>query len=60
MANSYKYAELTDVARKKGFKRSNDILRWLDEKKDSGEEVVEIWVMQAKLALLIDDLEVEE
>lgn len=60
MANSYKYAELIDAACKKGLKRSNDILRWLDEKKDSGEEVVEIWVMQAKLALLIDDLEVEE
>ncbi len=60
MANSYKYAELSDTARKKGIKRAKDIFRLLEEKKDSGEEVVEIWVMQAKLALLIDDLEVEE
>jgi hypothetical protein len=54
--NSYKYAEQSDQARIKGLKEARKILKYV-EKQDS---VVEKWAMQAKLAILIDILEVEE
>ena len=54
--NIYKYAEQSDQARIKGLKEARNILKYV-EKQDS---VVEKWVMQAKLAMLIDILEVEE
>ena len=54
--NSYKYAEQSDQARIKGLKEARNILKYV-EKQDS---VIEKWVMQAKLAILIDILEVEE
>ena len=54
--NSYKYAEQSDQARIKGLKEARNILKYVEKQ----ESVVEKWVMQAKLAILIDILEVEE
>lgn len=54
--NSYKYAEQSDQARIKGLKEARKILKYVDKQ----DTVVEKWVMQAKLAMLINILEVEE
>lgn len=54
--NSYKYAEQSDQARIDGLKEARNILKYVDKQ----DTVVEKWVMQAKLAMLIDILEVEE